>query len=387
MTRTIPFLAVLAACDDGMLPVGVDGDGGAAHAAWESADGRRREAFRWGDDARTPITDTLFVLDGSVSMVRVIDRVRQGFAGLQPSDFPAEARIAVMSATPGREKELQPARGRLQYELDPAVGSRRLARLDPGFLSLVDGRGITSLIDREPRAAEVYPHAGCDAWFTPDATNRAGVPCIVAHTQSLLVATRAEAGLTAFAQLLDRQGGEPLFRPGAAVNVVFVSDTHDPGLVGAAGRALLAERPTAADLVARIDRDNVVSSVRFHAIAPETECVERWAPLGASYTHAAEATGGVVLDLCTATDYRPVLQRTFDEGARPTRPRLPLGAVAEHVDEVRLDGSPTPFTLAPGGRVIEVPALTGIASADVEVTFTRKDERRLPRRQRAQQPH
>jgi hypothetical protein len=376
----------LSACDEQLQPVPVNADGGNAYAAWEGANGRRLEAFEWGGSARNQVADYLIVLDNSVSMDKVIDRVRAGFASLKPEMFPPEARIAVMSTLPGRERERQPVRGPLRFDLHPAVGSRDVYKHDPGFLRLVDDEGIRTLRSARPDVADRFPLDGCDAWFAPGAVNAAGQPCIVAHTQGLLASAHSEAGLTAFRQLLERHTGTPIFRPGAAVNVIFVSDTHDPG-VSRKAADLLADRPTAAELAELVDRDNVVSSLRFHAIAPETECVERWFGFGPAYFEAAEATGGAVLDLCTAQDYRPILEKAFDEGARPTRPRFALGAEVEQVDDVRVDGTSTSWTLTGTGRVVELelpPSPAGAALQVVEVDYKKRVKpTQTPRVQRA----
>ncbi|MCB9676146.1 MAG: hypothetical protein H6737_13580 [Alphaproteobacteria bacterium] len=347
--RSLPLLLaplLLAACADQMAPVEVLDDGGNAYAAWEDAQGRRLEAFEWGAGARNQVVDYVFVLDNSVSMNMVIEKVRKGFASLGPEQFPPETRIAVLSTLPADPDDLS--------RLHDAVPVRVLQD-DAGFGQFVSGRSIAKA-RKNKKLRGSYPLRGCGdtGWFRPGDKNAGGVPCLVAHTQTTLRAAETEAGLTAFAQLLQRNAGKLTFRPGAAVNVVFVSDTHDPGVGARVAGDLLDDRPTADELVELIQRDNIVSSIRFHAIAPELECVERWMHLGPAYFDVADYTGGAVIDMCTAEDYRPILDAVLDDGARPTKPVFALGADAESIESVTVDGNPASWTLHPTKRVVEV---------------------------------
>ncbi len=336
----------LVGCNDALQPVDVSNDGGNAVAAWEDAQGRRLESFEWGDSARNQVVDYVFVLDNSVSMRAVLEKVRTGFAGLTESDFPAETRIAVLTTLPADPEDLT--------KLHPAVPPKVL-RHDAGFGRFVSAPSIQDA-RRNKKLRRHYKLEGCgeDGWFRPGDTNAQGESCLVAHTQTTLMASQTEAGLTALDQLLQRNDGKPTFRPGAAVNIVFVSDTHDPGIGARAAMGLIEDRPTPEQLAEHIEKDNIVSSIRFHAIAPATECVERWMHFGPSYYDAAEYTGGAIVDMCTENDFQPVLDRVFDEGARPTRPVFALGAKAGSVQSVRVDGQETSYEVHDNGRVVTV---------------------------------
>ncbi|MEZ4318965.1 MAG: hypothetical protein R3F61_15730 [Myxococcota bacterium] len=377
---------VLASCANEMVPVDIGNDGGNAVAAWEDAQGRRVESFEWGAGARNQVVDYVFVLDNSVSMKAVVEKVRKGFASLSESDFPPETRIAVLSTLPADPDDLA--------RLHDAVPARMLQN-DAGFGRFVSGTSIRKA-RHDKTLKRSYPLEGCgdDGWFRPGDTNAQGVSCLVAHTQTTLKGAATEAGLTAFKQLLQRNDGKPTFRPGAAVNVVFVSDTHDPGVGARVAGDLLYDRPTAEELLTLVEKDNIVSSIRFHAIAPELECVERWMHLGPAYFDAAEYTGGSMVDMCTAEDYRPILDTVFDEGARPTKPVFALGTEAGTVDSVTVDGVDTHFTVHPNGRIVIVdmpelprgsrftPTSAPEPVQNVEVQFTRrtpvtKDKARL----------
>lgn len=361
-STTLVLLATLVACNDEMIPVATDHDGSNAVAAFEDATGHRLETFEFGGSARSEVVDVLFVLDNSSSMRAVRTRVQAGFLALSADSFPAESRVAVMSTLPADPSDFT--------RPHPAVSRKRDARADPGFLKLVSDKSIANFIEVRPNRAHRFPLTGCSEWFAPGATNVSGAPCLLAHTQSSDGSYGAEAGLTALAQLLQSRDGKRTFRPGAAVNIIFVSDTHDPGVGSKRPEATLLEqmRPEARPLVDLLLKDNPVSSVRFHAIAPASECVEPWLPFGPVYTEAAEATGGVALDMCEAESYRPIFESVLDIGTRPTRPVFALGTTAEEVDEVVVDGVPVPWTLDEAKQVltVEVPEIpTRTSSVDV----------------------
>jgi len=338
----------LAAIDDGHSP----------SAAWlveEDPDALvRRESFLFGGGARSPVSDYLFVVDNSVSMKKIIGDFRAGFAGLASVDnpFPEKAHIAVMSTLPARLDDLK--------RLNPAVHRSRALHRDPGFLRLVDRRGIQVYRRMAGEAVgKRFAADGCAPWFAPTDNNNLGIPCIVAHTQIGLTAVDTEAGLTALFQMLEKHRGRALFRRGAAVNVVFVSDTHDPGLSRVRTRSeieLETWRPGYPELKALAERDNVMASFRLHAIAPATECVERWEHLGASYYQAADDSGGVTLDICTARDYTAVIRAIAEIGSIPQDPLFPLGRPAEDVLSVQVDGKPVNYSVV-GDDVLRIEAM------------------------------
>src|SRR5262249_45377604 len=131
-----------------------------------------------------------------------------------------------------------------------------------------------------------------------------------------------------------------------AVNVVFVSDTHDPGLDpfrkdgsehpkwGRGAAELEASRPHFEELRALVDRDNLVASLRLHAIAPEEECVERWMDIDGTYFDEVLASGGSMLDICGAEpeDYAEFLRKIARSPIE--RPVLPLGRAIVGVEGV-----------------------------------------------------
>lgn len=319
-----------------------------------------------GGGERTATADFLFVVDGSSSMEAVIGSVRAGIEALVAEGaFPADARLAVMSTLPADPSE--PAMPH------PAVPERLLARSvwDPGFLGPVDADRITRLKRHDARLGARFPMPGCDAWFTPDQRDADGVPCLVAHTQTTMTPVMVEAGLTALGQRL--ASGEPLFRSGAAVNVVFVSDTHDPGLPASHPRFadLVSLRPTGEELALLAVDTHELASFRLHAIAPARKCSpESWTAIGPVYFDAAAATGGRTLDVCDARpeDYVELIRAVATDGAIPTRPVVALGEAAE-VDEVLVDGVPTGFAVSADGRAVLLDGAVPARRAAVEVRY------------------
>lgn len=321
------------------------------------------ETHRFGSDAPT-LTDVLFVVDGSTSMRSLVEAVREGMAALGDDDvFPPNTRIAVTNMTP---------RARTSNTVHPMVKRKGVMQLEPGFAGLVSAQRLADarevLAGDEPRFQERLEAEGCDPWFAPGDRGPDGVSCLVAHTQILEAASEVEAGLLS-AGLLALSDPE-LFRPGAAVNLVFVSDTHDPGLPPDHKHhdAMVAQRPDPARLAAGIAERFPVASVRMHAIAPAEPCTFETFDTPV-YFEAAEATGGLALDICEATpdDYVRMMRAIAEEGSRPTQPVLALAAEAGAVDAVTVDGVEVPYTVR--GRALTLDGGVPARAADVKVRY------------------
>ena len=104
----------------------------------------------------------------------------------------------------------------------------------PGHLQLVTNNTIQAYITNRSEYAGSYPIQACsEEWFTPDATNGtgSGEKCLTAAVQLAPVCTVVEAGLVSLEHMLEKynQAGKRLFRERAFVNLILVSDTHEPG--------------------------------------------------------------------------------------------------------------------------------------------------------------
>ncbi len=301
--------------------------------AIESAPDMERIEHFYVGDAPTPVADYLFVIDDSISMWKVLDRYRAGIAGMtEPGVFPSGARIAVMNTTPADPQD----RATPHPDVLAVAGEAHL----PGFLRLISRDRIRDYRQVVPgKLRRRFSQPGCSAWFAPDQSNTRGDPCLWAHSQIGLHHSRVEAGLIAVKQWLDETVGEQRFRDGAAVNVVFISDTHDPGVPPNQPERwdrLLDLQPDLTDIAALIDEP--IASLRVHAIAPEEECAERFDD--PSYFRVARESGGVTADVCELTDYAPVIDAIAKTGARQQRPVVRLGFAPDRVEEVLLDGDP-----------------------------------------------
>jgi len=364
----------LAGCEAeyDLKPVSTADDNGAAVRAWEDVnEGVRVEEFDFGAQQQTPIADFLFIVDNSSSMANVIDRVRKGFDKLvEDNPFPAKSRIAVMGTLPGKEFN--------SSKTHRAVRSSSMLGNDPGFMNLIDGSRIAKYRAVMPEIADRFKVDGCDeAWFKPGDKNAAGVPCIVAHTQTGMRDVRVEAGLTVLKQMLLRDGGEPLFRTGAAANVIYITDTHDPGASPKKQDVmeLVMMRPDFAELKALVDKTNTVSSFRIHAVAPKTNCSENWSEIGPVYFDAVDASGGKGIDVCTAEDYSTLIRDIAETGSVPTKAMFPLGKEADEVEYVQIGEVDVPFSVSERGDLILLERDIPSDSTKVKVHYTMKAPR------------
>jgi len=193
----------------------------------------------------------------------------------------------------------------------------------------------------------------------------------VAHTQISSTPVRVEAGLSALQQFLQKRSGQSTFREGAAVHVIFVSDTHSPGLSGGPGRLLktgLEVDPITYDALHQlVDADNMVSSFKVHAIAPATECVEEWAHLGPRYFDVADASGGSTLDICTAEDYSDFIRSVVEGSGRVDTPIFALGRPTSAVHQVLLDGESVSFDIVGDGTAVRLKSFEEV-DADRKLT-------------------
>jgi hypothetical protein len=385
------LLLSLLACDDGMTRLDAADGVGAAKEIWQHAERRERlEVFDWGDGITTSVSDFLFVVDPSISMHNVLQQVDAGFLALSESEvFPTKSRIAVMSTTPIRTAGTSAKEWLAKKKIDSpfaraphsSVRNFPAVAFMPGLGGLVDHEAILRFrTHAPPDLAVAWEMDGCSAWFRPDDKNATDENCLLAHTQSVLTPLRAEAGLVALDQMVKASDGL-VFRPGAQVNVIFVSDTHDPGVANpersASTAALAALTPDPLALEKTLVTTQGVAGVRFHAIAPATECGELWSPAGATYYRAADATGGIHADVCTVGDYAPVIRRIVELGAIPEAPVLALGQPAEAIEEVRVDGRPTGFTVVGDSRAVAVDGVDRDVPHEIEVRY-RYPEIRTP---------
>ena len=292
-----------------------------------------------------PVVDYLFVVDNSVSMKSILKHTQAGFLSIaEEGVFPNKARIGVMStATP---------------EVKTATGKQA------GYLSLVTKESIAAG-SRSTKAT----HPGCGAWFEPNEKDAMGQSCLVSATQFNLPATGYEAGMTAL-ELMLRNQAQPLFRKGALVNVIFVSDTHDPGAGNNRELQAKADAHSYEKFKELVDRGNEVSSLKFHAIAPLTARCSAEGTYDFSYLRLVDASSGEK-ESCDLNDYKEFIGRMVE--ASKMAENLPFGLPddVKQVVSVHVGDESFPFSVDDDGKVLTVEGLgeRDLDSYDIKVRY------------------
>ncbi len=311
-------------------PQGNDGSESVAGESLPGA-GELLEKFTFTKNAAGNLpAEFLFILDNSASMNAVVDRVGQGFQSLLGEGvFPENARIAVMNTLPADPGDLS--------RLHPAVKTYNGIEREPGFLRLINKSSLDQFKDSlSNRDANDLSIAGCDqGFFTIKDVNADGEPCFLSHLQIAQKRIGAEAGLTAFYQLLLKSEGTSIFREKSLVNVIYVSDTHDPGIDN---DDLKAIRPSFETIEKKLTDNELVNGFKIHAIAPDRRCsgIERLH--GRSYYAAADASGGEKLDVCEANDYSDFIRNMVKVGSVVERPVFLLRKPVAKVVSVTVNG-------------------------------------------------
>lgn len=214
-----------------------------------------------------PKADILFVVDESISMNTVIQQVRQGFVSVSQQAYPGDSKIAVMNMSPAYVN----ADSSINFSQPFVTKVSGLAH-QPGFLKLVSRAGIQNYKNQIPADAAKFPLPGCAAqWFQPQDTDASGANCLLGATQLALQPIGVEAGIVSLFQMAKRQTslGAKLFRDRALVNVVYVSDTHDPGAGYYDQPGAYATIPTLAQLKTVILANNPsILDLKINGIVP-----------------------------------------------------------------------------------------------------------------------
>lgn len=289
----------------------------------------RTQSFPFGEEQDK--YDYVLVMDNSVSMTAIAANVKNAFKAIQtqPGVFPADALMAVMSTMIGDAANLATT----------GKGINRYAGIDaePGFLDFINKAAIQNYKAQvNATRAGKWPLDGCDQkWFKPGDKDAAGTYCLEAALQSTGASVGAEPGIQAFKQILQKNAGKALFRPKAIVNVIFISDTHDPGVGNA---DLLSSIPSYSEIRALADKSNSIQSLRFHAIAPEQQCAGTSEDVHTkSYYKIAADSNGNKADVCTLVNYGEFLKKTILE-SKVKEPVFMLERPASEIVKVTVDG-------------------------------------------------
>lgn len=357
-----------------------------------------KESFRVGTQEVRSKVDVLFVLDESISMGGIISSVSAGFQAIAANAYPTDTLMAVTNMSPAFYNSSHPD----DFDPTKSIFSSKLPTItqQPGFLRLVNSSTISSFV--QVSSSEIdkrFPIRGCtQSWFRPSDKNADAAPCLSAHTQVARI-TGAEVGTISLEQLVkvDQRAGRQTFRPGTMVNVIFVSDTHDPGsdYYGKDGAPSAIRSYDA--LVQSIKSANPqISGLKFHGIVPlppvrdpllnglltvgalpvdlAHSLLDKEESYGFSYLPFIRKSGGVAMhpvnNNWTAALTEMVKSTAIDLTAVV---RLQNAVTKLEILKVMVEGqqlSPQDFTLGPDSRTIEIhPNPAWPTTIAIEITY------------------
>lgn len=312
--------------------------------------------------------DVLFVLDDSCSMSSIRDAVRSGVLSLSSVEFPLNTRMGVTYTSPAQVLD-----GITQFGLPYTLASTQV----PGFLNLVNRQGVDRYLDLDVSAYDPdekgkanFPIEACESgWFDSSDTNSHGESCLAGAMQAPFYCTGVEEGVWSLYQLVEKYNRQrlALFRPGSLALVLFVSDTHAPGVSNFYGQAKAPAAALAVNELLEKMRANSpgVASIKFSGIvpvpkegdrlldglkvvggAPKTDdeaTINSEGPRGYTYLPFIRETGGVAVH-AKRTDWSAAMRELVRDAGlisnfslRLSRPALRVMSV--WVDNQALDAS------------------------------------------------
>ena len=244
--------------------------------------------------------------------------------------------------------------------------------LEPGFLSLVDYDSYLDYVSSPnvPNGRKnKWALPPCtEQWFAPTQKHPDGHFCFEAASQISASSLVIEAGIKAFEQLLTKNQATPVFRDNAIVNVIFVSDTHDPGVN--MDQEYYDNRLNFLGFKNKLDAIQPVKDLKFHAIAPvnEKECSSEKG-YDQSYFSLALASNGQTGDACLLDDYRELMKNLIANG-KIASPTFKLDMDPVGIPEVQVNGAPiTAFQYDKESKTITIPDLDPYSPAEISVSF------------------
>lgn len=321
----------------------------------------KSKSFAFGKNVTPVVADYLFVLDNSISMVKYSQKVANGLAAIPQSSFPESSKLAVMT-TMVAVNPLAPT-----LVTHPDINRQDYTCIDrePGFLELVTAESIRQFRGCAGARADYvakYALDGCEqGWFGPFDQNAAGQRCFSAALQNSFSPIGCEAGLLALEQMLQRNEGRSVFRKGAAVNVIFVSDEQE----GCKSPSTRGQYSHAEKLTQMIKQNSNSSSVKFHGIVPTTvsEGIRK-------YTTEIATTGGIAIPMDQErTDYRDVIQKIIESKADLISSNFDLGEIVQVVTKVEIDGQATSNFEFDGQRIVKIQNLDPTKPTKIVIHF------------------
>lgn len=324
----------------------IPGGNGNASEVILTGEFRRTELFQFGGDSKSELVDYVVVLDNSCSMEGIGEKVASGFLSLATSaQLPAKAKIAVMSTMHADPSNLNRT----------GIGIRRYTGIDdePGFLDFVDRAAIENYRKSSPNNAHKWALNGCEnKWMSASDLDGNGQSCVVAATQSTNYCVGAEAGVRAFDQLIDKHANNSLFRRASVLNVIFVSDTHDPGTTVNA----LQSVPSYKNLVSKTLSKHNLAGIKFHAIAPSAPCTFEGSH-EQSYYKLAKESEGLTEDPCKFTDYDDFMADMADISGEASLPVFSVSKPIKKIHSVRVNNQEVTDFIKVDPFSIKIPSL------------------------------
>ena len=325
------------------------------------------QEFTYGDP--NPQVDYLFIIDNSVSMNVILDKVNLGFRSIleDTSIFSNDSKVAVMNTMIGQMGE----NADLNITSD-LVRTYPGIELEPGFLSLVDFDSYKVYMDSNDvpqNRKDRWALEPCtEQWFSPTQTHSAGHYCFEAASQISASALGVEAGIKAFEQFLTKNQATPIFRDTAIVNVIFVSDTHDPG-IGGVDQEYFDSRLDYTAFKAKLEAIQPVRDLKFHAIAPvsDRECSSERLNEQSYFTLALASQGQT--GTCLLDNYTELMKNLIANG-KISSPEFKLDAAPEGMPEVHVNGAKiTEFEFSEETLTVTIPGLDPYAPAEVAIHY------------------
>jgi hypothetical protein len=319
--------------------------------------------FKFGPSQVT--TDYLLIIDNSSSMNAILQRVKNGIQSVienSPNVFPTNSRMAVMSTMIGAAPSYSTT--------GSGIGRYQGIDQEPGFLSFVNAAQIRAYKAVVRSRADNWPLNGCEQeWFKPSDKDGSNNFCFTSTLQITGASVNVEAGIHAFRQLLDKNKNKQIFRTNALVNVIFISDTHDPG---ASNRELVDTRPSYADIVnfLKTTANKGIGGLKFHALAPIKSTCSIEAMHDKAYLKIASDSGGEQADACAVgTDYVEFFSRMGASSIKK-EPIFSLGKPAAKVLSIKVGNTLVrDFKLSETGDIITIPGLAPSADVDIVIEY------------------
>jgi len=344
----------------------------------EAGDAERIVGFKSGDPRKPEVADFLFVLDNSFSMKDDASGIARGLAQVPASSFPASSRLGVMTTMVADSVTADP------IVIHNDIAHYSCINKEPGFLDLVNASAIKdwrTCRSNAKQSAAAYSLSGCvSGWFEPFEKNANHERCFDAALQNPFSAVKCEAGLLALKQFLQRKRAYPVFRDGALVTVVFISDEQ----VGCVSAETLGDPSDAgADATIKEIKDAIVtnskaSGVRFTGILPSPKFVKDNV---LSYQKVIERTGGKFFWITEArADYKGIIEKIVSPLVIESSKEFPLDGDVVAISHVKVDGRMIPedhyeLIRTDGRSIVKIRGFESDREVDISVAFkTRKTE-------------